>query len=171
MARELGAAVGRAGIELVYGGGRVGLMGVVADAALAVGGRVVGVVPRFLVEREVAHQGLDRLVVVETMHERKAHMAGAVDAFIVLPGGFGTWEELFEVVAWRALGLHDKPCGVLDPGGYYAGLRLLLDAADRDGFIGADQRRQLLFDGDPRSILERLAAAAPTGPNIRSAER
>lgn len=160
-AAELGAVLGGRGLLLVYGGGRVGLMGVVADAARAAGGRVVGVVPGFLVDRDVAHHDIDELVVVATMHERKAAMAARADAFVALPGGFGTWEELLEVVTWDQLQVHDKPVGVLDVDGYFAGLRTLVADAERHGFVPAGHRDRLLFDTDPSRLLERLAAVPP----------
>lgn len=136
-AARLGADLAAAGVGIVYGGGRVGLMGVVADAALAAGGEVVGVMPRHLVDREIAHPRLTRLDVVTTMHERKARMAELADAFVALPGGAGTLEELFEVWTWGQLGLHSKPTALLDPDGFFAPLRAQLDAMVEAGYLSA----------------------------------
>jgi uncharacterized protein (TIGR00730 family) len=132
-----------AGHGLVYGGARVGLMGLLADTALAAGGEVHGVIPEHLVDREVAHAGLTTLDVVATMHERKARMAELADAFLALPGGVGTLEELFEVVTWGLLGLHDKPVALLDPDGYWAGLTAQLDQVVASGYLAADRRADL----------------------------
>jgi len=131
------------GIGIVYGGTHVGLMGLVADTALARGGEVVGVIPRDLVDREIAHRGITRLVEVGSMHERKAAMADLSDAFVALPGGAGTLEELFEAFTWGMLGLHDKPAALLDPDGYYDPLVAQLDRMVADGYLGSDQRRAL----------------------------
>ncbi|GAC1571346.1 MAG: TIGR00730 family Rossman fold protein [Candidatus Elarobacter sp.] len=138
-ARAMGAALAHAGIGLVYGGGRVGLMGAVADAALDAGGEVIGIIPRFLEEREVAHGGVD-LRVVESMHERKAMMAELSDAFVALPGGFGTFEEFFEIVTWVQLGLAGARCILANVDGYYDPLLALIDGARDDGFINARNR-------------------------------
>jgi uncharacterized protein (TIGR00730 family) len=138
-ARAFGTALAGAGIGVVYGGGRVGLMGAVADAALEAGGEVIGVIPRFLEEREVAHTGVD-LRIVETMHERKALMAELSDAFVALPGGFGTFEEFFEIVTWVQLGLADAPCILADVDGYFDALISLIDSAHAKGFITARNR-------------------------------
>ena len=129
LAREVGAALAGRGIGVVYGGGRVGLMGALADGALAAGGEVIGVIPRGLVERELAHEGVTDLRVVESLHERKALMASLSDGFVALPGGLGTLEELAEAMSWAQLDLHDKPCGVLDPTGYFEPLLNFLDRA------------------------------------------
>lgn len=131
------------GIGIVYGGAQVGLMGVLADTALDAGGEVVGVIPRSLVDREVAHRGLTRLIEVDSMHERKARMAELADAFVALPGGAGTLEELFEVFTWGMLGLHDKPAALLDPDGYYDALSAQLDRMVAEGYLGAHQRAAL----------------------------
>jgi uncharacterized protein (TIGR00730 family) len=131
------------GHGIVYGGARVGLMGLLADSALAAGGEVVGVIPRQLVDREIAHRGLTRLVEVDSMHERKAAMTGLADAFVAMPGGAGTLEELFEVFTWGMLGLHDKPTALLDPDGYYNALSDQLDRMVDDGYLGSDQRAAL----------------------------
>jgi uncharacterized protein (TIGR00730 family) len=148
-------------IRLVYGGGHVGLMGVLADAALAGGGEVFGVITRALQAKEVAHDALTSLTVVDTMHERKAAMADAADAFVMLPGGYGTLEEFFEAVSWTQLGIHRKPCGVLDVAGYYASLRTLLDEAARQGFISRVHRDLVITESDPRRLLDRLAGWVP----------
>lgn len=156
-----GGAIARRGLTLVYGGGRVGLMGVLADAALAAGGEVVGVLPHFLREREVGHGGVTRLVPVESMHERKAEMSRLADAFVALPGGIGTLEELFEVWTWNVLGLHAKPCGLLDVAGYFEPLVEFLDRTVRERFVSAEHRALLIVDSDPERLLDRLAAASP----------
>lgn len=162
LAREVGRAITGRGMSLVYGGGHVGLMGVVADAALAAGGEVVGVIPRRLVEAEVAHGGLTALEIVESMHERKARMADLSDAFIALPGGFGTLDELFETLTWAQLGLHGKPCGLIDFEGYYAPLIAWADTAVAAGFVRPAHRRLLMVDTDIGVLLDRLAAHDPT---------
>ena len=139
-ATELGTALAAANIELVYGGGHVGLMGAVADAVLAAGGTVIGVIPRALAEREVAHSGLTKLHVVESMHERKALMADLSDGFVALPGGFGTFEEFCEAVTWVQLGIQAKPCVLLDVNGYYEPLIAMFDRAVEDGFVNMRNR-------------------------------
>jgi uncharacterized protein (TIGR00730 family) len=155
-----GAAVGtelaRRGIELVYGGGRLGLMGVVADAALAAGGRVTGVIPTGLVDRELAHPAVTELRIVATLHERKAVMAELADGFIALPGGLGTLEELAEVLSWAQLGLHAKPIGALDVAGFYGRLVGHLDHAAAEGFVSEAHQGLLLVDDDLSRLLERL---------------
>jgi hypothetical protein len=142
-ASELGSLLGAAGIELVYGGGRVGLMGLLADAALAAGGKVTGIIPRRLLDAEVAHPGLTELVVVDSMHDRKRLMAEKADAFAVLPGGIGTLDELFEMLSWKQLELHDKLILLVDIGGYWAPLRALLDHIVVNGFARPQTRRLL----------------------------
>jgi uncharacterized protein (TIGR00730 family) len=171
-ASELGALLAREGIELVYGGAKVGLMGAVADAALAAGGQVFGVLPEGLADRERAHAGLTELRVVGSMHERKATMAERADAFIALPGGFGTLEELFEMVTWAQLGLHRKPCAILDVDGYYSGLVAFLDRASGEGLLRPEHRAMLLVDDDPARLLARLRAyQAPNVPRwLRAGE-
>ena len=144
-ARAFGAEMARRGIALVYGGGKVGLMGTVADAVLAGGGRVVGVIPRQLVELEVAHPDLSELVVVETMHQRKTRMYELSDAFVALPGGFGTMDEMFEMLTWAQLGLHRYPCAFLDVRGYYGGLRTMMDHMVGEGFVHSGQRDSVWF--------------------------
>lgn len=159
-ARETGSLIGRLGWQLVYGGGRAGLMGVVADAALAAGARVVGVIPQSLMDREVGHQGLSELHVVRSMHERKSLMAERSDAFLALPGGIGTMEELFEVWTWRQLGYHDKPVGLLNTQGYYDALLAFMDVSVAGGFVAPAQRALLKVDADAASLLQRLAGLA-----------
>jgi uncharacterized protein (TIGR00730 family) len=159
-AAQIGHWIGRHGGQLVYGGGRGGLMGVVADAALAAGGRVVGVIPRSLVEREHAHQGCTELIVVETMHQRKRIMAERADAFIALPGGIGTFEELFETWTWRQLGYHDKPLGLLNQAGFYDALLALVTHSMNSGFMDGSQMRLIEVDAQWQPLLQRLIAAA-----------
>ena len=151
-ARAFGAEMARRGIALVYGGGKVGLMGTVADAVLAGGGKVIGVIPRQLVELEVAHPGLSELVVVETMHQRKTRMYELSDAFVALPGGFGTMDEMFEMLTWAQLGLHRYPCAFLDVRSYYEGLRTMMDHMVSEGFVRAGQRDSVWF-GDSMTAL------------------
>ena len=158
-ARRMGECLGAGGHSLVYGGASVGLMGAVADAALAAGAEVRGVLPRALAERELAHDGLTELHVVGSMHERKTMMADLADAFVALPGGIGTFEELFEVWTWTQLGFHAKPVGLLDAGGYYEGLVAFLDHATREGFVKPVHRDMLVVDAEPESLLVRLATA------------
>ncbi|MGA0612685.1 TIGR00730 family Rossman fold protein [Caldimonas sp. KR1-144] len=161
-ARRTGTAIAARGSRLVYGGGNVGLMGIVADAALAAGAFVCGVIPRSLMEREVGHRGLSELHVVETMHQRKQMMAERADAFIALPGGIGTFEELFEVWTWRQLGYHDQPIGLLNIEGYYDGLLAFLDRSVAEGFLGENVRALLLADDDPERLVDRLARLVPS---------
>jgi uncharacterized protein (TIGR00730 family) len=152
-ARELGAAIAQAGMGLVYGGASVGLMRDVADGALAAGGEVIGVIPRALVDREVAHHGLTELRVVETMHVRKATMSELSDGFIALPGGFGTLDELFEILTWAQLGMHAKPVGLIDTVGFWRPLVLLVEHLVREGFVPEDQLALLLCERDPETLL------------------
>ncbi len=156
-ADRLGAAIAATGRGLVYGGGSIGLMGVVADATLAGGGKVVGVIPRALARREIAHHGLTRLEVVPSMHVRKARMAALSDAFVAMPGGIGTLEELFEVLTWGYLGIHAKPVGLLDVGGYWRPLIRLLDHAVDEGFLRPAHRKLVVVDRSPARLLARLA--------------
>jgi uncharacterized protein (TIGR00730 family) len=149
------------GIGLVYGGGQVGLMGRLADAVLAEGGDVTGVLPEALVEKEIGHPGVSDLRVVGSMHERKALMAELADGFVALPGGLGTLEELFEVYTWAQLGLHRKPCALLDVEGYYEHVASFLDHAVRERFVREDHREMLIVDGDPRALVERLRRFEP----------
>lgn len=159
-ARVLGAAIGARGWQLVYGGGKVGLMGEVADATLAAGGRVVGVIPESLKRREVGHAGLHELHVVPTMHVRKQMMAERAQAFIALPGGIGTLEELYEVWTWRQLGYHDQPIGLLNVGGYYDDLLRFMDRSVSEGFLSSDQRNNLVVGTEPEALLLQLAGLA-----------
>ena len=156
-ARDFGTALAGRGLELVYGGGGIGLMGVVADAVLNAGGRVTGVIPHTLVAREQAHPGGVEMIYVDTMHERKARMAALADAFVALPGGYGTLEELFETVTWAQLGIHRKPCAVLNVAGFFDPLLALLDGAVADGFIRADCRAFVFAESDAERLLDRLA--------------
>ena len=157
-ARELGRELARRGHVLVYGGARIGLMGALADAAMAEGGEVVGVMPDHLVEREQAHRGLTELIRVRNMHERKASMAAHADAFLVLPGGIGTLEEFFEAWTWHYLGLHDKPIGVLDSAGFYTPLLAFLDSTGEHGFLNARTRAELFDAAEPGELLDILEA-------------
>ena len=142
---------------MVYGAGNVGLMGVLADAALAAGGTVAGVIPEKLVERELAHRGLTVLHVVDTMHERKAKMHALSDAYIALPGGIGTMEEFFEAVTWRQLGYHDKPIALFNVGGFYDGIDGVFTTMQRDGFLHSDHRNLFFIESDAARLLDRLA--------------
>lgn len=144
------------GIGIVYGGGKVGLMGKLADAALQAGGEVIGVIPRHLLEKEVAHSKLTELRIVGSMHERKALMADLSDAFIALPGGYGTFEEFCEVITWTQLGLHRKPCGVLNVAGYYDPLLRLFDHATDEQFVSPAHRALVISDEQPKSLVRRL---------------
>ncbi len=166
-ARTLGEFIGRGGATLVYGGGRVGLMGVVADAVMDCGGQVVGVIPQALMDREVGHAGLTELHVVQTMHERKQLMAERADAFIALPGGIGTLEELYEVWSWQQLGYHDKPVALLNVLGYYDALLEFHRGMHARGFVSDAQFNALLVDTDPARLLDRVrrAAALATAPD------
>jgi uncharacterized protein (TIGR00730 family) len=157
MAEAMGGLLARRGIGLVYGGGNVGLMGIVADAALAGGGEVIGVIPGALADREVAHAGVTDLRVVDSMHTRKALMAELSDAFIAMPGGVGTFEEFFEAVTWTQLGVHRKPCGLLNVGGFYTPLAAFIDQAVTEGFIKPIHRAMIVVDDDPERLLNSLA--------------
>jgi uncharacterized protein (TIGR00730 family) len=160
-AGELGRDLAKAGVGIVYGGAKVGLMGTVADAALAAGGEVIGVMPRQLIDREIGHGGLTRLEIVTTMHERKARMAELADAFCALPGGAGTLEELFEVWTWQQIGIHGKPVVLLDADGFWAPLLALVDAQAAAGFIGETQRSTLLVAGSAAELLSHASAWTP----------
>jgi len=160
-AHELGRRLAERGLGVVFGGGKVGLMGVLADAALAAGGEAIGVIPEAMVAREIAHQGLTELRVVRSMHERKTLMADLADAFIALPGGYGTFEEFFEAVTWTQLGIHSKPCGLLNVAGYYDALLALLDRAVSDGFIREANRSLIVDASDVQTLLEKLETARP----------
>jgi len=156
IARQVGQLLAQRGITLVYGGGKVGLMGTMADACLSEGGRVIGVMPRALVEKEIAHRGLTELRVVASMHERKALMADLADAFVALPGGYGTWDEFCEVLTWSQLGLHRKACALLNVDGYYDCLLTMANRAVEEGFLRDVHRGLLLSDTDPASLLDRM---------------
>lgn len=159
---ETGRTLATRGIGLVYGGARVGTMGAMADAALAAGGEVFGVIPRSLVEREIAHDGLTELHVVSDLHERKATMARLSDAFLALPGGAGTLEELFEVFTWAQLGLHAKPIALLDVHGYYQPMLRFLDHMTEEGFLSPASREQLLVESEIERVLDRYTRAVPS---------
>jgi len=161
VAKATGAELARRGVGIVYGGGRVGLMGGLAEGALGAGGEVIGVIPRDMVERELAHPGLAELRIVETLHERKAVMASLADAFIALPGGLGTLEELAEVLSWAQLGLHDKPIGLLDVDHYWRSLIDWLDGAVGRGFISARHRDLLAVETDLGVLLDRFERWSP----------
>lgn len=164
-ARALAGVMADAGVGLVYGGGAVGLMGILADAVLARGGEVIGVIPQALARREIAHDGLTRLHVVASMHERKALMAELSDGFIALPGGFGTFEEFCEVVTWTQLGLHPKRCGLLNVCGYYDALLAQFDRAAGDGFLRPAKREIVIAGTDPASLMARVMEPLPVaGP-------
>ena len=160
-ARAVGAEIARRGWQLVYGGGRAGLMGALADAALAAGASVCGVIPQSLMQRELGHPDLSELHVVHTMHERKLLMAERSDAFVALPGGIGTFEELFEVWTWRQLGYHDKPLGLLNVGGYYDALLAFLAQTEQAGFVSGPQRELMQVDISAESLITRLAQLIP----------
>jgi uncharacterized protein (TIGR00730 family) len=160
-ARELGQALVRRQIGLVYGGARVGLMGAMADAVLAARGDVTGVIPEALVAKEVAHTGLSDLRVVASMHERKAVMADLADGFIALPGGWGTLEELFEVLTWGQLGLHQKPCGLLNVRGFFDGLLSFIDHSIDERFVRRENRSMVLVANSPDTLLEQLEQYVP----------
>ena len=164
-AQAVGRLLCRRGIELVYGGGHVGLMGIVADACLDGGGHVIGVIPQALADKEVAHTGLTELRIVSSMHERKALMADLSDAFLALPGGYGTWEEFFEVLTWSQLRIQRKACGVLNVDGYYDPLLEMAERALSEGFVRAGHRDLLLSDSDPERMLDRLSNYAPPAPD------
>ncbi|HET9983911.1 MAG TPA: TIGR00730 family Rossman fold protein [Longimicrobiales bacterium] len=160
-AREVGRLLAAAGIELVFGGGSVGLMGILADATLEAGGRAVGIIPRHLWDREVGHGGLSELHIVESMHERKALMAELSDGFLALPGGIGTLEEFFEVWTWGQLGLHAKPYGLLDVHGYFRPLVRFLDHAVEERFVKPEHRAMVVIEDRPDEMLRRLREHRP----------
>jgi uncharacterized protein (TIGR00730 family) len=166
-ARELGRTLAKRGLGIVFGGGKVGLMGVLADAAIAAGGEVIGVIPESLLAREIGHDRLTKLHVVRSMHDRKTLMADLADAFIALPGGYGTFEEFFEAVTWTQLGIHRKPCGLLNVEGYYDALLALLDRAVADGFVHTANRKLVLDAPDVPTLLKKLEAFHPGAPGIR----
>jgi uncharacterized protein (TIGR00730 family) len=162
-AQRLGELLAEQGLGLVFGGGCIGLMGVVADAALAKGGEVIGVIPESLVRREVGHRGVTRLHVVETMHQRKAMMADLSDAFIALPGGYGTLEEFCEAVTWSQLGIQQKPCGLLNIERYWDGLLTVLDHAVDEKFVRPENSQLVLVASTPEGMLDRLSEWTPPG--------
>ena len=160
-ARALGRALGRAGIDLVYGGGKVGLMGIVADSAMAAGARATGVIPHALAALEVEHRGLSALHIVGSMHERKAMMADLSDGFIALSGGIGTFEELFEIWTWGQLGDHRKPVALLNVAGFYDKLTSFIDDVVAAGFLRDEHRRMLMVESDPDALVDRLRSYQP----------
>ena len=160
-AQEMGRELARRGLTLVYGGGCVGLMGTIADAVLAEGGKVIGVIPSFLADKELAHQGCTELHVVETMHQRKLLMADLADGFVAMPGGFGTLEELFEVLTWGQLGLHGKPVGLLNTHCFYDTLLALLDHMSAEAFLRQENRSQVLQNVSPAALLDAMKAYQP----------
>jgi hypothetical protein len=167
-ARELGRRIAGSGYGLLYGGATVGAMGAIADAALAAGGEVVGVIPDVIMDREIGHRGLTELHVVRTMHERKAQLAERADAFVALPGGYGTMDEFIEIVTWAQLGIHSKPCVLVNLGGYYDGLLRFFDTAVSEGFIRAENRGLVLVARDAAEVLvivERGWAARAENPS------
>lgn len=157
-AAKLGQVLGERGIAVVYGGASVGLMGAVADGALSVGGKVHGVLPEFMIAREVAHPRLTELELVGSMHQRKASMAARAGAFVALPGGFGTLDELFEILTWSQLGLHKKPIALLDVDGYFTGLVTFLDHAMKEGLLRPEHRAMLFVESDAAKLVDRLAS-------------
>ncbi|MEQ1660311.1 MAG: TIGR00730 family Rossman fold protein [Hylemonella sp.] len=170
MARTVGQWIGRHGGQLVYGGGKAGLMGLVAEATLQAGGRVVGIIPKALVEKEWALHDCTELHIVDTMHDRKRMMAERADAFVALPGGIGTFEELFEVWTWRQLGYHDKPVGILNSGGYYDGLLAFLAATVQQQFLSDWQMSLIQTGEEPVALLSSLVQAAGLAPAPRLEE-
>jgi uncharacterized protein (TIGR00730 family) len=160
-ATRLGALMAARGIELVYGGGRVGLMGAIADGALGAGGRVIGVIPRALMDRELGHKGIQDLRIVADMHERKMTMADCADAFVAMPGGWGTLEELTEMLTWLQLGIHAKPIGLLNVDGYFDGFVAFAEHMVAERFVRPEHRNLLSVESDPEALLERLTAPMP----------
>jgi uncharacterized protein (TIGR00730 family) len=160
-ARSLGRTLAKANIRLVFGGGHVGLMGVVSNAAIEAGGEAIGVIPKFLVERELAHTGLTDLRIVGSMHERKAMMSDLSEGFITLPGGTGTLEEFFEILTWAQLGEHEKPCGLLNVAGYYDPLLTVFDQMVNRGFLSGPNRNLVLIESEPERLLQRLESYQP----------
>lgn len=163
-ARELGALLAAEGIELVYGGASVGIMGELADAVQEGGGHVTGIIPQQLIQKEAAHRGIPDLIVVASMHQRKSQMADLSDGFIALPGGIGTLEGFFEILTWGQLGIHAKPCGLLNIAGYFDALIGFLDHAVQEGFLTPAHRETIMVETEPRALLKRMRAyQAPTG--------
>jgi len=159
-AAQLGRDLAKSKIALVFGGGRVGLMGILADSVLAARGQAIGVMPRALVEKEIAHTSLTELHVVESMHQRKSLMADLADAFLLLPGGFGSWEEFCEVLTWLQLGIHRKPCAILNVAGYYNGLLSLADHALAEGFLRPAHHKMVIVADHPQAALSQLTSAS-----------
>ena len=160
-ARELGSLLADEGIELVYGGASVGIMGELADAVQEGGGHVTGIIPQQLIQKEAAHRGIQDLIVVASMHQRKSQMADLSDGFIALPGGIGTLEGFFEILTWGQLGIHAKPCGVLNIAGYFDSLTAFLDHAVKEGFLTEPHRQTIMVESSPKALLERLRAYEP----------
>lgn len=160
-ARELGLVLAKKNIDLVYGGGHVGLMGIVADAAMSAGAKAIGIIPRCLADKEVAHQGLTELKIVQTMHERKAQMSDLSDGFIAMPGGFGTLEELFEVITWAQLGIHKKPFGLFNVAGYYDKLIEFMDYQVEQGFVPQRHREMIIVSDEAEQLVEMLESFHP----------
>ncbi|MFP8641961.1 TIGR00730 family Rossman fold protein [Priestia aryabhattai] len=165
-AKALGRELAKRNISLVYGGASVGVMGAVADAVLEAGGHVIGVMPTFLEEREISHKNLSELIVVESMHERKAKMAELVDGFITLPGGPGTLEEFFEIFTWAQLGLHQKPCGLLNINDYYTPLIALFNHMTKEQFLQEKYRSMALVDTEPQGLLDQFSTYQP--PSVKT---
>ncbi|MGG3196330.1 MULTISPECIES: TIGR00730 family Rossman fold protein [Priestia] len=165
-AKDLGKELAKRNISLVYGGASVGVMGAVADAVLEAGGHVIGVMPTFLEEREISHKNLSELIVVESMHERKAKMAELVDGFITLPGGPGTLEEFFEIFTWAQLGLHQKPCGLLNINDYYTPLISLFNHMTEEQFLQEKYRSMALVDTEPQGLLDQFNTYQP--PSVKT---
>ncbi len=161
MAQALGQEIAARGLKLVYGGSRLGLMGILADTVLAAGGEVIGVLPRGLFRREVPHTHVTQMYEVDSMHERKALMAELADAFAALPGGFGTYDELFEMITWAQIGLHHKPIGLLDVSGFFAPLLAMIAHAAEEGFLPVEHGRLLLREETPTALLDRLQSYTP----------
>jgi uncharacterized protein (TIGR00730 family) len=170
-ARAMGRVLVARGLTLIFGGGRTGLMGAVADAALQAGGEVIGIMPRQFNTPVLAHTGLSQMILVDSMHQRKARMAEMGDAFVALPGGFGTLEELFEILTWAQIGMHRKPIGVLNVEGYYDPLLAMIEQARRQGFIYAEHRGLIVCESTPTAVLDGLAAYAPPEGLERWVER
>ncbi len=164
-AKEIGTLIAQAGVTLVYGGGQTGLMGAAANAALNAGGKVIGIIPEALALHEVAHSGLTELRIVESMHTRKAMMEELSDAFIALPGGLGTFEELLEMLTWAQLGIHHKPVGLLNVGGFFNPMLAMLDSATEAGFIRAGHRDLLWVEQDAARLIERIRTELPAVPD------
>lgn len=160
-AAKLGAQLAKEGITLVYGGSKVGIMGVVANAALQAGGEVIGVIPKMLMERELAHPGLSELIIVHSMHERKAKMEGLSDGFVVLPGGPGTMEEFFEVYTWAQLGEHSKPIGMMNSNHYYDKLLAFFDHMIQEQFLKPEYRSMVIVDSDPEQLIQKFRSYEP----------